>query len=73
MLPASKECTNSDQFPMKGCHHLPLVYLRVRSVWNLLAAQEVRRGQKSQLHHWGLSFLLHHWGQEDPGPRKHPI
>lgn len=64
---------NSDQFPMKVCHHLPLVCLGVKSIWNLLSARQVLGGQRDQLRQWCLSFLLHHWDQEDLEPQQSPV
>lgn len=64
---------DSDQLPMKGCHQITLVCQGVKSIWNLLSAQEVQRGQQIRLHHWGLSFLLHHWDQEDLGAQQSPV
>lgn len=64
---------NSDQFQMKGCHHLPLLCLGVKRIWNLLSAQQVLGGQRDQLRQWYLSFLLRHWDQEDLGPQQSPV
>lgn len=63
---------NSDQFTGKGCYHLPLMCL-VKSIWNLLSAQQVLGGQRGQLHQRCLSFLLPHWDQEDLELQQSPV
>lgn len=73
MLPSSRKYTQSFRpIPTKG-RHIPLGCLGVKSIWDLLSAQEARRGRWIQLHHWGLSFLLHHWDQEDLGVQRSPV
>lgn len=64
--------SNSERFPLKGCPHLPPMHLGIRSIWNLLSAQQVLGGQQLQLHQWYPSFLLHHWDQEDLVPQQSP-